>query len=105
MDPIRPYYAYGGIGWAFEMMGRYEEAITYLKKAVAINPTYLPAHLTLVRCYAALERHDEARSAAAEVLRLDPEFSAKKFYISWPYKDQAIKDRYFELSLKAGLPE
>ncbi len=86
-------------------MERYEEAITVLKKALHYQPDYFRAHLTLAVCYAALGREEEAHAEAAEVLRLNPKFSVKKYAKAMPIRDKAVKERYIDALRKAGLPD
>jgi hypothetical protein len=40
-----------------------------------------------------------------EALKLYPGFSVKKFIMAMPYKDEAIKEKWFSNLRKAGLPE
>jgi len=48
-------------------------------------------------------RDEEAHSAAAEVLRLQPNFSVDNFAKRMPYKDQADTQRIVKAWRKAGL--
>ena len=84
-------------------MERYEEAITVLKKALHYQPDIFAAHLTLAGCYAAVGREEEAHAEAAEVLRLFPKFSVKKFARRSRIRDKAVKERYIDALRKAGL--
>ncbi len=86
-------------------MERYEEAITVLKKALHYNPDFFPVHLNLAICYAILGREEEAHAEAAEVLRLNPKFSVKKYAKRLPGRDKAVKERYIDALRKAGLPD
>jgi len=52
-----------------------------------------------------LGREEEARSAAAEVLRINPRFSLKAFAAHVPYHSKAVLDRDLTAFRKAGLPE
>ena len=48
-------------------------------------------------------REKEAHKAGLEVLKIDPEFSLKKFAKVVPFKNQDRKERYIEALRKAGL--
>jgi hypothetical protein len=48
---------------------------------------------------------EEARSAAAEVLRIDPKFTVNKWGKVQLFKDAAVLGQRNELMRKAGLPE
>jgi tetratricopeptide (TPR) repeat protein len=107
INPIDPHLPYMGLGWANEYMEKYEEAIAYYKNSLETNPENAGALYGLPRCYAALGREEEARSAAAEVLKLNPRFSIKRFILAMGrlYRDKAFVKRMSENLLKAGLPE
>jgi hypothetical protein len=62
------------------------------------------AYAALAASYASLDREEEAK-AAAQVLRINPKFSAKRYAYSLAYKDRSISARSMELMIKAGLPE
>jgi tetratricopeptide (TPR) repeat protein len=86
-------------------VGRTEEAIAMYKNAIALTPNNVMAYAALAAAYASLDREDEAKAAAAQVLRINPKFSAKRYAYSLAYKDRSISARSMELMIKAGLPE
>jgi adenylate cyclase len=49
------------------------------------------------------EREEEARAAAAELLKLNPKFSLERFVKFHPYKDPFMRERYYNCLRKAGL--
>jgi adenylate cyclase len=102
-NPLDPTLGLLGLGLAYRQMQRYEEAITVLKKALHYNPDHLLAHLQLASCYAALGREEEAHAEAAEVLRLNPEFSLEKWAKSSLIRDKVEKERFIDALRKAGL--
>jgi adenylate cyclase len=55
--------------------------------------------------YAYLGMMDEARAAAAEVMRLHPHFTIRSWRHRPPYRDNFFIERYVEGLRKAGLPE
>ncbi len=91
------------LGWSYFLTGRYEEAIDTLKRAIAFNPNFLVAHLSLAGVYGELGREEEARAEAAEVLRLSPKFSLEAWGQRLPYKDPAVLERSLAAWRKAGL--
>ena len=105
LDPLDPSLGLYGLGVAYTRMERYEEAITVLKKVLHYRPDMLAAHVRIAACYAALGREEEAHAEAAEVLRLNPKFSVKKFAKGLAIRDKAVKERYIDALRKAGLPE
>jgi predicted Zn-dependent protease len=60
------------VGNAYYLAGRPEEAIAPLKQYLARYPNFLGGHLILAAVYSELGREAEARTEAAEVLRLNP---------------------------------
>ena len=84
-------------------MGRYDEAIEWGKKAVDRDPKNLPAHLVLAACYSLAGREEEAQAEAAQVLRINPEYSLERLARTDPQKNQAVKKRYIDALRKAGL--
>jgi adenylate cyclase len=62
-------------GYALRDTGRFEEAVSALKKAIQLAPDNIPAHISLTATYSMMGREKEARAEAAEVLRINPKFS------------------------------
>ncbi len=50
-----------------------------------------------------MDREKEAYAEAAEVLRIDPNFSLDRFAKEYPYKDQSVTDNLINACRKAGL--
>jgi adenylate cyclase len=88
---------------AYIAMGQYEEAIKMLKKIAEKQPDQVYAHTLLATAYVLNGREAEARKEAAEVLRIDPNFSVERSFSDSPYKDQAEIGRRKETLRKAGL--
>jgi adenylate cyclase len=76
------------LGQCYIVAGQFEEAVAESIKAVQLEPNNLWARLTLASSYGSLGREEEARAAAAEVLRIDPKFSVEHFAKRLPYKKQ-----------------
>jgi adenylate cyclase len=89
---------------AYRDCGRYGEGISAAKKAVHLEPDSIYAHTCLASCYALLGRDAEAEAESAEVIRIEPKFSLKRFE-RLPYKDPAKTNLIIESLRKAGLPE
>ncbi|CAB5124059.1 FIG140336: TPR domain protein [Olavius algarvensis associated proteobacterium Delta 3] len=101
LDPFPPNQILHYTGVAYQVNGEYEKAIEYFKRATKRNPDFWLSFFGLTACYGLLGREEEARAAAAEVLRIQPNFSIEKVYN--PYRDEADKQRTFEVLRKAGL--
>ncbi|MGH9425445.1 MAG: tetratricopeptide repeat protein, partial [Terriglobia bacterium] len=91
------------VGVAYDLAGRPEEAIAPLKQYLARYPNILGAHLTLAAVYSELGREAEARAEAAEVLRINPQFSLEIHKQRVPIKDPAMLERQIAALRKAGL--
>jgi adenylate cyclase len=91
------------VGAAYAVAGRYEEAIAPLKQYLSRYPNILPAHLTLAAVYSELGHAAEAQKEAAEVLRLNPNFSLEVHKQRMPIKDSATLERHIATLRQAGL--
>lgn len=86
--------------------GQYEDAIETAKRAVALAPDNDLPYTQMTVAYGALGRPEEARAAAAEVLRINPNFMVSKLRRGYEdYRDQATVERLSGYLLGAGLPE
>jgi len=92
-----------GVGAAYAVAGRYEEARAALQRYLSRYPNFLPAHLTLAVVYSEVGQAAEARAEAAEVLRLNPQFSIEVHKQRMPIKDPAMLERHLAALRKAGL--
>ncbi|MGD8687022.1 MAG: adenylate/guanylate cyclase domain-containing protein [Syntrophobacterales bacterium] len=105
LEPLAPGKYYYHLGWAYLFTGQCAEAIAACEEALRRASNNLFAHLSVTAAYSMCGREEDARAAAAGVLRINPNFScdyhAKK---SLPYKNQADVDRYIGALRKVGLP-
>jgi tetratricopeptide (TPR) repeat protein len=85
--------------------GRYEEAITQAKRATKQESNDFIAWVALTSSYSLAGREEEARSAAKEILRLNPKFSVARWQKFTVHKDRAVVKRYCDALRKAGLPD
>lgn len=103
LSPNYGFHALNNIGWAHYRLKQYNEGIAALKKCIALNPQYIFAHLGLTAIYSELERDEEAKHHAEQVLRIDPEFRIEGYWKLWPDKIQAEVERTKRAWRKAGL--
>jgi len=85
--------------------GQYEEAIAQAKRATEQGPNDLVAWVVLTSSYSLAGREEEARSAAKEILRINPKFSVARYQKVTPQKDRASVKRYCDALRKAGVPD
>jgi len=102
LNPLETVWSLTQLGTTYVMMRRHEEAIVIYKEVVQRRPT-IAAYITLAIAYSALDRLDEARAAASEVLKLSPNFSVDDFEKALPYKNEADRVFMADALRKAGL--
>jgi tetratricopeptide (TPR) repeat protein len=73
------YTAYNNLGYTFVEQKKFEQAISYYKKAISIKPDYAEACSNLGAAYGELGRYDEAIEVLQRSLRLKPNY-AKAYY-------------------------
>jgi len=91
------------LGRAYYLLGRTEEAIEPLQRVLSVYPHLVDAHVLLAAVYSELDKEAEARAEAAEVLRLNPNFSLEVHRQRVPIKDPAVLERQLAALRKAGL--
>ena len=103
LNPVPPTYYFFKLGRAYRMTEQYEEAISEFKRVLRSSPNSLMAWIGLASTYSLMGRNEEAREAAAEVLRIKPKFSSERFIYSLPFKNQSENERIINALRKAGL--
>lgn len=97
-----------GAGWANLMMGRGEDALPWLQRSIAITKASGRTHMLLAAAYQKAGRHDEAKAAMQEGLKLVP--GTTKLNVAPPTKNSspvflAASEKVIQLMVDAGLPE
>jgi adenylate cyclase len=105
LDPIPPQTHLWSLGLSYAFTGQYEEAIEWCEKAVRQEPDDILARIVMTAVYSWSGRNEEARAAAAEVLRLNPKFSVKYLAKRQPFKSKGDLEQYTAALRKAGLPD
>jgi adenylate cyclase len=105
LNPLAPSPFYNDLGLAFRLTGRLEEAAALYKKSLLRAPNDFWMHAQLAAIYIEMGRDEEARAAAAEVLRINPKFSLELYAKTSFLKDRSVVDKYSEAMRKAGLPD
>jgi predicted Zn-dependent protease len=103
LNPRYPVTYLWSLGQAYRLVGKREEAATALRRAVLRNPDYLAAHMLLAVIYYELGREEEARAAAAEMLRINPRYSLAITKKLIPFQDPAAVEQVVNALEKAGL--
>jgi Flp pilus assembly protein TadD/TolB-like protein len=97
-----------GAGWSCLLMGRDEEASSWLQRSIAITPGTGRTHLLLAAAYWRLGRTDEARAAVVKALELRPGSTADNALL--PAKNASpdflnAQKMIQAAQIEAGLPE
>lgn len=104
LSPVPKPTTLGSLGLTYRNLGQYQESIAAFKDATQREPDYLPGHLGLAATYILAGKEPEARAEAAEVLRINPNFSLEQYANSHPMKNRTdLLDRYIEPLHKSGL--
>ena len=69
LDPLNPLYQ-GMLGWHFQSVGRYDDAILQLRGALSKEPTLLGAHFGLWSAFGQKQMHEEGVAAAKNFFTL-----------------------------------
>lgn len=94
-----------GIAYAHWFLGNFEESLRWARQSVLTNPKFTTGHRTLIFALVSAGRLEEARSAARELLRLDPTASVARFRASSPFRKLDLLEEGFAGLRAAGIPE
>jgi adenylate cyclase len=102
LNPFAAAMFFNNLAVAYRDSGQYEKAIEEAKKALQREPNTQFPYIHMAISYIRLEREEEARAAAAEILRINPKFSLERYAKMLPFT-QPVADRIVEDLRKAGL--
>jgi adenylate cyclase len=102
LNPLPPAIYFIQLAVSYRDSGQYEKAIEASKKALQREPNTQFAYIHMAISYIRLGQEKEARSAAAEILRINPKFSLERYAKILPFT-QSVADRVVEDLRKAGL--
>jgi adenylate cyclase len=109
LSPYYPAVYLQNLAQSYVLTERYEEAIATSKLLLDRSRkgefNLLFPHLLLAEAYVGLGQEEEARAHAEEVLKINPNFSLKKFPLLYVYRDPIHSERRITALSKAGLPE
>jgi len=104
-DPFHPFASFGFLGHAYYMVKRYKEAAQTLRVYPSRRPNIRILPLWLAAAYGQLGQLAKAKSAAADVLRIEPGFTIDRWKCTAVYKNPSDAEHLFDGLRKAGLPE
>ncbi|MBP2235299.1 adenylate cyclase [Sinorhizobium kostiense] len=102
LNPYPPGDHYSFLGWAQYAAGRYQDAVETLRHPQAGGPG---SKRNLAAALAQLGRTEEARETGREFLSEFPNFSARQWGKTQPFRNDADRQHFIDGYVKAGLPE
>lgn len=103
--PIYPGWFLWALGVSYRLTGQTDRAIEAFRAAINRDQDFLSLHVSLASTFGELDRKEDARKPVSEILRLDPEFSVKKYVAGLSYRDLQEIARFEDGLYKAGLPQ
>jgi tetratricopeptide (TPR) repeat protein len=105
LSPLDPFInmAQSGIGLAHFVARRYEEALSWARRALQETPNYHPALRVLAASSAMEGRLADAQKAIVRLLEIDPDFRVSDLRDLTPLQRSDHFARYVEALRKAGL--
>lgn len=91
-------------GLANYMLGDYEEAAGWARKAIQQNPEFPYPHFNLAAAYGQLGRLDDARDALAAHGQTPPDQLKEFITGAWPFTESADREVFLSGLRKAGVP-
>ncbi len=104
LNPVTPVNYLNNLAWAYALSEQYEKAIPLWNKAIERNPDYLFAYSGLTCTYQLMGNEKKAREAAAEVLRIKPNYTTARIE-ELDINNIEQRNRLLEAYHKAGIPE
>jgi len=105
LEKIYPPWMINVLAAAYRDCGEVELSISAAKESMRLNPQKDDAQLILCSDYKLAADHEQARSAADNIIASNPTFSLADFAKRQPYKHPAPLNRVIEALRDAGLPE
>jgi len=105
LSPKHPSWYFYTLGAIQRELGQYDEAVASHEQWRKRNTKSPNPHLALIYSYTLADRLEEARTAAAEVLRRQPKFSVTKWIKHAGFKDPETVNKIAAAMRLAGLPD
>jgi adenylate cyclase len=106
LDPFYPAVVSGWLGFAHYMLKQSTRALPALRDFVSRAPNPRAGHMWLAATYAQLGQLEEARTAAAEVLRIQPDYTISGTTMRiLGFESADDREHLVDGLRKAGLPE
>jgi adenylate cyclase len=105
LSPVYPWWYLMMLAQSARLLGMADVAIDAYSEIIRLDSDSFEGLVGLAQILGESNRNREAKATAAEVLRVNPEFSVSEWVGNLAYKDPAEILRYAEGLRNAGLPE
>jgi adenylate cyclase len=99
------FYSYSTVALASYVAGDYADAALWARRSAALNPHFTANLRFLAASLAASGKIDEARQVSADLLRVHPKFSARRWAEGHALRDPDKRRLFGDHLILAGLPE
>jgi adenylate cyclase len=103
--PVYPVWFLSVLGQVSRAMDRADEAVDAYTEWTSRDPDSLEGHIGLAEILGEVGKTEEARLSAAEVLKINPDFSISAYIGNLAFRDPAEITRFEQGLRLAGLPE
>ena len=103
--PVTPAWFLHALGQVSRALGDTQNTIGAYRELIARDPDSQEGHIGLAEILGESGRIDEAIAAAAEVMRINPDFSIREYTGNLAYRDPGQIARIAEGLRNAGLPD
>jgi TolB-like protein/Flp pilus assembly protein TadD len=106
LNPMAPQHSLclTGLGYAYLVSGRPDEALSILKQALLEAPEWTITLIAMVHGLARLDRWEEARAASAQLLRHFPYMRVSNYRAMMPFVDPTFVKTHTAMLEAAGVP-
>ena len=105
LNPFPHASYFRNLGLYYWFTGQFGKTIAACRKALDIDPEDITTYRNMAAAYTVLGKDEEAHSATANVLRLEPDFTIREHFENMPWRDRDGMQRFMDALRRAGLPE
>ena len=93
------------LGTAYRNAGQLELAVATLENTVSRFPAFVSSRVALASVYVLMDKEQEAKQEAREILRIDPGYTVARYTTPNLYRNKETMDQWAECLRKAGIPD
>jgi TolB-like protein len=94
-------FAHSWFGYYLSLMGRFEQGITEMKRAVQLDPLSSATQWAFAGCYWMARRYDQAIVQCEKTLEFDPDFGWAHGMLAWAYLGKTMPEAAITAAHKA----